>query len=265
MQDLKVTLLQADLHWEQPAANMAMLEEMIWSEVSETDVIILPEMFTTGFSMNAKALAEPPRTNTYRWMRQVAREKKALILGSFITRDEGKYYNRMHAVFPNGTVQYYDKRHLFTLANEQSSYSAGNKRLIVEWKGWKICPLVCYDLRFPVYSRNGFNQESRNFEYDVLVYSANWPESRVQAWDALVKARAIENQSYVIAVNRVGRDGNGHAYNGHSGVYDYLGEPLNSIGSPAYAIEVLLEKNKLDEFREKYAFLNDSDDFKLLD
>ena len=264
MQDLKISLIQADLHWEQPAANMAMFEEKIWAEVDDADVIVLPEMFTTGFSMNVSKLAEAPHTNTYKWMYQIAKQKSALVIGSYIVKEGGNNYNRAYAIFPDGRSEYYDKRHLFTLADEDQFYTAGEDRLIVEWKGWKICPLVCYDLRFPVWSRNRLNKENVTCDYDLLIYVANWPKPRVTAWNTLLKARAIENQSFVAGLNRIGVDDVGHQYSGNSGVYDFLGDSLEFGEDQETTISATLSKKNLGEFREKYTFLNDSDEFEIL-
>ncbi len=261
MQDLNLTLIQTELYWEEPAANRAMLEEKIWTETGNTDLIILPEMFTTGFSMNAKALAEVHRTNTHKWMQQMAREKNAVLMGSYITKDNGKIYNRLHVVFPDGNASYYDKRHLFTLAGEHQEYTPGNDRLIVEWKGWKICPMVCYDLRFPTWARNTYNKTTNEYAYDLLVYVANWPTPRTQAWDTLLQARAIENQCFVAGVNRTGTDENNLPYSGHSAVYDFTGKTLSFGGEAAGIFDQIIEKEPLDSFRQKYAFLHDADQY----
>ncbi|HEX5170385.1 MAG TPA: nitrilase-related carbon-nitrogen hydrolase, partial [Cyclobacteriaceae bacterium] len=203
MHDLKVTIIQSDLHWEDIGANLAMFEEKIWRINANTDVIILPEMFTTGFTMGASRMAEMMNMRTTKWMRQMADQTGALILGSFIANVHERYFNRLLWMEPGGHYKTYDKRHLFRMANEHKTYSAGESVLIGSWKGWRICPLVCYDLRFPVWSRNTFEITSRRLAYDLLIYIANWPTIRIDAWDALLKARAIENLSYTIGVNRV--------------------------------------------------------------
>ena len=258
MQDLKISLIQADLHWEQPAANMAMFEEKIWSEIQDTDVIVLPEMFTTGFTMNAKPLAEAMNGPTIVWMQKLAQELNVAITGSIIVQEAGAFYNRLVFVHPEGTLECYDKRHCFTLAGEHEVFSQGNKHLIIDYKGFKLCPLICYDLRFPVWARNTHN-------YDILIYVANWPKMRISAWDTLLKARAIENMSYCVGVNRVGLDANGYEYNGHSGCYDALGE-LQSI--PEFEAEfiqtITISKAHLERSRSKLKFLDDKDDFTLL-
>ena len=261
MQDLKISLIQSDLHWESPAANMAMFEEKIWSDVGDTDVIILPEMFTTGFSMSANKLAEPPFTNTYKWMHQVAKEKSALVMGSYMVKENGSNYNRLYAIFPDGKSEYYDKRHLFGLGGEDKPYVSGSKRLILEWKGWRMCPMICYDLRFPAWARNHI--ESNQYDYDLLIYVANWPKPRISAWDTLLKARAIENQCYVAGVNRIGSDDVGHEYVGNSGVYDFLGNTLEVEENKDAVISLSLTKENMNEFRTKYPFLKDSDIFKI--
>lgn len=254
---LSVTLLQTELHWEDAEANRAMFTKKMDAIEGETDLIVLPEMFTTGFSMNAEKLAEPTHGPTVQWMAQHARQHKAAVTGSVIVREDGAYFNRLFFVFPDGTYQTYDKKHTFTLAGEHKVYSAGKQRLVVDYLGWKICPLVCYDLRFPVWARN-------TVDYDVLLYVANWPQKRVAAWDALLKARAIENMSYCIGVNRIGDDGNGHPYVGHSAVYDVLGNQLSTIAWESDFTEtVVLEKEHINHLREQLRFLIDRDSFQL--
>ncbi|MEL7145888.1 MAG: amidohydrolase [Bacteroidota bacterium] len=255
---LVVGLIQSDLHWENTDANLAMFEEKIWQFESPLDVVVLPEMFTTGFSMDASKLSEPMNSKTFRWMKQVAAQAKSLIIGSYIIKEQTQYYNRLFCVFPNGQFQYYDKRHLFSLAGEGKNYTAGKERLIIEWKGWRILPLICYDLRFPVWSR------SQNYEYDLLVYIANWPTPRVNAWDTLLQARAIENQSYVVGVNRIGEDGYGAAYNGHSAVIDYLGNSIAPPSEEACLTVRTLKKQPMQEFRNKYNFQLEADRFKIM-
>ena len=221
MQDLSVTLIQADLHWQNPTANLAMLEEKIWEIVDKTDLIILPEMFTTGFTMEAPAYAEPMNFTTMKWMKQQAAQTGAVVTGSCIIKEKGHYFNRLLWVEPNGEVDTYDKRHLFRMAKEDETFTMGQTRIVKEWKGWRICPLICYDLRFPVWSRN--EQLEDGMDYDLLLYVANWPAARISAWDTLLQARAIENLSYVVGVNRVGEDENGKTYNGHSLIVDQKG------------------------------------------
>jgi predicted amidohydrolase len=256
MENLIVALLQTNLIWENPAKNRKLIEQQL-AEVNElVDLIVLPEMFTSGFTMNPKAVAETMQGETIDWLKKIADEKNSAITGSLIIKENGKYYNRLVFVFPNGEIQYYNKRHLFTLAGEEKVYTAGKEKLIVEFKGLKICLLVCYDLRFPVYSRNVE-------EYDVLIYVANWPKPRINAWDILLKARAVENMSYVIGVNRVGFDANNHEYVGHSQAIDSLGNYLIEPQEKEGLFVLFVEKEKLHETRKKLNFLNDMDSFKL--
>jgi len=258
MSTLKLSIVQAHLQWENPAANRANFEDIIKKLAPETDLIILPEMFTTGFTMNAKPLAESMNGPTIAWMQSLAQELKVAITGSLIVQEAGAFYNRLVFVHPQGTLECYDKRHCFTLAGEHEVFSQGKKHLIIDYKGFKLCPLICYDLRFPVWARN-------TQDYDVLIYVANWPKMRINAWDTLLKARAIENMSYCIGVNRVGLDANGYEYNGHSACYDALGE-LQSI--PEFEAEfiqtITISKAHLERSRSKLKFLDDKDDFTLL-
>jgi len=254
---LSVTLIQTSLHWEDARANRSMFSETIEALSEATDLIVLPEMFTTGFSMKAKTLAEPNNGETLEWMQQQAKNTGAAVTGSVIVSENGNYFNRLFFVLPNGNYETYDKKHTFTLANEHRTYTAGGKRLIVDYKGFRICPLICYDLRFPVWARN-------TEDYDVLIFVANWPAKRIAAWDALLKARAIENMAYCIGVNRVGEDGNGHAYTGHSGVYDVLGASmLETEPEKAFVATVILEKKHVQKHREHLQFLQDRDHFTL--
>ncbi|PTX44765.1 putative amidohydrolase [Christiangramia gaetbulicola] len=254
---LNIAFIQADLEWENAEANRNLFSKEIENVTDEVDLIILPEMFTTGFSMNAEELAEETEAETLTWMRAHAREKSAAITGSVIITENGNYYNRLFFVFPDGSYKLYDKRHTFTLAKEDLTYTAGKERLIVEYKGWKICPLVCYDLRFPVWARN-------TVDYDLLIYVANWPEKRVNAWDALLKARAIENMSYCVGLNRTGVDGDGYVYNGHSAAYDMLGKELTPLDrAEPFIAEFSIDKKELLETRKKLKFLQDRDKFSL--
>tara|TARA_R110002072_G_scaffold7503_2_gene40772 strand:+ start:555689 stop:556477 length:789 start_codon:yes stop_codon:yes gene_type:complete len=257
-ENLKVTLIQTELHWEDAAANRTMFEEKIKSLTAKTDLIVLPEMFTTGFTMNAAALAEPNGVDTLKWMQRLSLEKDCAITGSVIVEENGNYYNRLLFVSPEGLLGAYDKKHTFTLAGEHKTYSAGDKRLIVTYKGWRICPLVCYDLRFPVWARN-------TEDYDLLLYVANWPKKRVAAWDALLKARAIENMSYCVGINRVGLDGNDHEYVGHSAAYDVLGAQISSKKDleNEFIETVTLSKEHIATHRKHLQFLNDRDGFTL--
>lgn len=254
---LNIGLLQVNLKWEDSRENRSLFSKEIEALSDEVELIILPEMFTTGFSMNAKVLAEESEGATLQWMRENAKRKNAAITGSVIIKDNGDFYNRLFFVFPDGSYKKYDKRHTFTLAGEDKTYSAGKDRLIVDYKGWKICPLICYDLRFPVWARN-------TEDYDLLIYVANWPKKRVAAWDALLKARAIENMAYCIGVNRTGTDGDGYEYNGHTAAYDCLGENITeqNVEEP-FAREITLEKEHLQKMRQQLKFLQDRDEFSL--
>ncbi len=260
MSTLNITIIQANLHWENKGANLKMFEEKINSIKEKAEVVVLPEMFSTGFSMNPKQLAEKMDGISVEWMKNLAAKKKIIITGSLIIEEEGKYYNRLIWMLPNGQYGYYDKRHLFAYATEDEHYSAGNKRLIASVKGWKINLLVCYDLRFPVWARQT-NDDSGNPEYDLLVYVANWPERRVHAWKTLLQARAIENQCFVVGVNRVGEDGNGHRYSGESMIVDPMGEVLATKINEEAVITMTLDKSKLEEVRKKLPFLKDADEF----
>ena len=251
---MQVLLIQAPLVWEKPKLNRNYFEECINAISEKVDLIVLPEMFTTGFTMNPSAVAETMQGETVVWIQSLAKAKNCAITGSIVIEENGNFYNRMLFVFPSGEIQHYDKRHLFTLAGEEKVYIAGTQKLIVEYLGWKICPLVCYDLRFPVFSRNVE-------EYDLLIYVASWPKVRTSAWDALLKARAIENVSYVVGVNRIGEDASGHNYVGHSQIVDCLGEYVVEPQESEAIFIATLDKSKLSEIRQKFAFLNDQDAF----
>ncbi len=256
MQDvLKVALIQTDLIWENSEKNRENFSKKFQNLSEDVDLVILPEMFTSGFTMNAKAVAETMKGGTVTWMQQMALKYNTAIVGSIVVTEDNKFYNRLLFVTPNGTLQYYDKRHTFTLAGEDKVYSTGIKKLIIDYKGWKICPLICYDLRFPVWSRNTEG-------YDVLLYVANWPKPRIAAWDALLKARAIENMSYCIGVNRVGVDGLDIEYSGNSAVYDLFGNEISNIEPNKEQIEIItLQKEHITRYRDKLKFLDDLDDF----
>lgn len=257
IENLRIAVLQADLAWENPSKNRALFSEKIDRINQEVDLIVLPEMFTTGFSMNAEDLAEPHQGMTFKWMQKIASQKGSALTGSLIIKENGKYYNRLYFIFPDGSFKTYDKRHTFTLAGENKTYTAGKQRLILEYKGWRICPLICYDIRFPVWARN-------TQEYDLLIYVANWPETRIHAWDILLQARAIENMSFCIGVNRTGTDGNKYVYNGHSAVYDCLGRALFEKENQSEFTQIVsLDKSHLIETREKLKFLQDRDSFNL--
>ncbi|WP_421826970.1 amidohydrolase [Larkinella sp.] len=256
---LHLTLLQTSLHWENPTANRAMLEEKIFALPEKTDLIVLPEMFTTGFSMNAKALAEPMNLTTFRWLKQMASQTDAVVTGSYIVQEKGQFYNRLIWMEPDGSFDVYDKRHLFRMAGEEQTYAGGTKRLVKSWRGWNICPLICYDLRFPVWSRNA------GLAYDLLLYVANWPAARSTAWNALLQARAIENLAYVAGVNRVGEDGNGHAYAGDSSLIDPKGEVLFRQNQTETAFQTTLSLDELRAYRERFPANRDADDFRIIE
>lgn len=257
MLKMKIALIQSSLVWENPVANRINFEEKINTINEAVDLIVLPEMFTTGFTMNPSAVAETMQGETVLWMQSLAKAKNSAIAGSIVIQENHNFYNRLLFVFPSGKLQFYDKRHLFTLAGEDKVYASGESRLIVDYLGWKICPLVCYDLRFPVFSRNTEN-------YDLLLYIASWPERRINAWDSLLKARAIENMSYTVGVNRVGVDNNGHRYSGHSQVLDCLGDYLSPPNESENIFIVELGKQKMISARQKLGFLDDKDCFQML-
>ncbi|GAB1855178.1 nitrilase family protein [Flavobacteriaceae bacterium MHTCC 0001] len=253
--ELKIAIIQSDLVWENPEQNRMRFSTKMESIKDKIDLIVLPEMFTSGFTMNPERVAETMSGATVQWMKHQSNEKNAAILGSIVISEDGNFFNRLLFVMPNGDVTYYDKRHTFTLAGEHKVYEKGQEQFIQTYKGWRLCTLICYDLRFPVWARNTQN-------YDVLLYVANWPETRIDAWDTLLKARAIENMSYCIGVNRVGKDGKGLLYNGSSAVYDVLGNKLTTLplGEEAVAI-ITLKKDHIQDYREKLKFLDDKDEF----
>lgn len=260
--DLKIALVQTPLYWKDKVANLAMLEEKIWGMKEHADLIILPEMFPTGFSMDASELAEPMNLSVSKWMQQMASQTKSVITGSVIIKEDGNYYNRLLWVSPDGIIQHYDKRHLFRMVEEEKHFSPGTALPIFELKGWKICPQICYDLRFPVWSRN--RVEHGTHMYDLVFYIASWPEARVAAWDALLRARAVENLAYAIGVNRIGVDGVGVTYNGHSGVYDFKGQELAFLDNQDKITLITLDKKTLDQYRSKFPAWMDSDKFSIL-
>lgn len=248
-----IALIQSDIIWENPKENRAYLDKKFLELKNDVDLIILPEMFTTGFTMNAPKIAETMKGETIAWMQKTARKKNAAITGSIVIEENYVYYNRLLFVHPSGKMEWYDKKHTFTLAGEDKIYKSGDKKHIVAYDGWNVCLLICYDLRFPVWSRNTEN-------YDALLYVASWPKPRITAWDALLKARAIENMCYSIGVNRVGFDANGNEYPGHSAVYDVLGNSL-VFSDKEEIIYVELHKNHIEETRKKLRFLEDRDQF----
>jgi predicted amidohydrolase len=259
--NLNIALIQTDLFWKERTANLAMLEEIIMNLEQEVDLIILPEMFPTGFTMDAEEVGEPMNFLTTKWMKQLASQTRAVITGSLVIKDAGKYYNRLLWVDPSGKVDKYDKRHLFRMAEEDNHYSMGCDRVVFEWKGWKIFPQICYDLRFPAWSRNKLIDNE--LEYDLVFYVASWPSPRINAWDILLQSRAIENLSYVAGVNRIGEDGNGVPYSGHSSAYNFKGEKLAYSENEEKVLYVSLEYESLKQFRQKFPAWLDADDFTL--
>lgn len=265
--NLNVVAIQTMLNWEDRSANLAQFSALIDTVDKGTDLIVLPEMFTTGFSMNPAKLAEKTEGETLAWMRAQSAKTGAVITGSFIASEGEKYFNRLLWVRPDGTYERYDKRHLFRMAGEEKKYEAGKERIIVELQGWKICPLVCYDLRFPAWSRNHWTNESGELraDYDLLIYVANWPERRAHPWKTLLMARAIENLSYVIGVNRIGNDGNFIFHSGDSAIIDFKGEHLKSaIFAKEEIISASLSYQQLAEFRSAFPAGMDADAFRLL-
>ncbi|PRX56668.1 amidohydrolase [Flagellimonas meridianipacifica] len=253
---MKVALIQSPLIWEDPNANRKAFESKMALLPNNVDLVILPEMFTTGFTMSPEHIDASEGLQTVKWMQSMARELQIAIAGSIVFKEEGKYYNRLYFVEPHGGFTTYDKRHTFTLAGEHKKYESGEKKVIVHYKGFRFCPLICYDLRFPVWARN-------TEDYDVLIYVANWPKPRISAWDTLLQARAIENMAYCLGVNRVGFDELGHEYPGHSSAYDVLGNQL-ALSTGEEILYVTLDKEHIDKNREKLQFLEDQDDFNLL-
>jgi len=256
MPELRVTLVQTELAWQDSAANRRMLDEKLRPLAGTTDLIVLPEMFTTGFTMAPEQAAEDANGPSIDWLRETARTLNAVVTGSIATRDGEYFYNRLTWMRSDGTSDSYDKRHLFRMAREQEHYAAGTKRLIVDLNGWRICPMVCYDLRFPVWSRN-------RGDYEVLLYVANWPARRRYAWQTLLKARAIENLSYCIGVNRVGTDGGGVGHTGDSMALDFLGMPMLPESEQAYIATVTLSRAAIDEHRARFPAHLDADEFEL--
>lgn len=255
---LHVAIFQADLVWENPNQNRENFTKKIEEITQDVDLIVLPEMFTSGFTMTPEHIAETEEGETIIWMKKMAFQKQAAIVGSVAIKDNSDYYNRLFFVHPNGFVDTYDKKHTFTLAGEDKVYKRGNSKVIVNYKGFKIQPLICYDLRFPVWSR--IAEE----DYNVLIYVANWPKIRVHAWNTLLQARAIENMSYCIGVNRVGLDANNYEYSGHSAVYDALGKKLSNTQPNIEGVEIIvLNKKHIDDVRSKLRFLDDKDSFSL--
>ncbi len=256
-EELHLAIVQTTLVWENPIENRNHLEKLIAKASDKIDLLVLPEMFSSGFTMHPERVAETMEGPTIKWMQQMAHSKNAALCGSLVIQENQHYYNRLVFVFPNGDLKTYDKRHTFTLAGEHKVYKAGSEKLILDFKGWKICPLICYDLRFPVWARNIEN-------YDLLMYVANWPVQRIKAWDSLLQARAIENMAYCLGVNRVGFDANKYEYNGHSAIYNVLGDCL-AMAKEGHQelLEVQLTKTHIERYRKKLQFLEDRDHFSI--
>jgi predicted amidohydrolase len=262
MSTLTITTIQSNLIWEDKTANLRILEQKIAGIEEKTEIVVLPEMFNTGFSMHPEALAETMEGETVEWMKRVSRENGIVLTGSLMIEEAGNFYNRLVWMLPNGQYGHYNKRHLFAFGEEDKHYSPGNKRLIASVKGWKINLQVCYDLRFPVWARQK-NTEA-GAEYDLLIYVANWPERRSHAWKTLLCARAIENQCYVVGVNRVGNDGNNVYHSGNSLVIDPLGQVLYHMADEEDVNTITLQKEMLEEVRTKFPFWKDADDFNIV-
>ena len=254
---MKLALVQTDLVWENPTANLATIEEQIAAIDQSVDLIVLPELFTSGFSMNPALVAEPMNSTTFKWMKMMAAQTGAVVAGSYAVKERGQFFNRLVWMQPDGTFDYYDKCHLFRMSGEDAVYSPGNRKIVQQIKGFKIMPLICYDLRFPVWSRN------RNLEYDLLLYVANWPATRSGIWKTLLAARAIENQCFAVGVNRIGTDGNGVAHAGNSTIIDYKGEVISDAQAAASVHVQELHRDQLSHFRQIFPAYLDADTFTL--
>ncbi len=263
MSSLIITTIQSDLKWEDKDLNLSMFENKIKSIQDKTQVVILPEMFTTGFSMNPALLAEDMHGETMNWIKRVSMENKIILTGSIIVKENDSYFNRLIWMLPNGEYCFYDKRHLFAFAEEHKYYQSGNKRLITSVNGWKINLQICYDLRFPVWGRQQVVNQNNEAEYDLLIYVANWPKKRRNAWKTLLCARAIENQCYVIGVNRVGLDNNSQEYSGDSMIINPMGEIDYHKENVEDVYTTVLNKNNLSEIRNNFPFLSDADSFNI--
>jgi len=263
---LKITTIQTDLHWENKEANLRMFENKLIHLVEPTEIVVLPEMFSTGFSMQPEKLAEEMDGESVNWMKEQSAKHRIILTGSLIIKEDNKFYNRLLWVLPNGQLGYYDKRHLFGFAGEDQFYTPGNKRLIASVKGWRVNLQVCYDLRFPAWTRQRLQKNEAGElspEYDVLIYVANWPERRSHAWKTLLCARAIENQCYVVGVNRVGDDGNLIHHSGNSMVIDPLGEVLYHMAEEEDVFTITLQKEHLESVRTRFPFWKDGDNISL--
>lgn len=254
-ENISISVFQLDLVWENPEANRSKIDEWLLKINGKTDVVFLPEMFTTGFSMKVSELAESMDGETIRWMKQKSAEHQVALSGSLIIRENNQYYNRLVFVEPSGIIHCYDKRHLFMMGNEDKHFAKGEARIVIDYKGWRICPLICYDLRFPVWARN------RN-EYDILFYAANWPQARTEVWNTLLRARAIENQAYVAGSNCIGVDGNMVAYSGNSQLIGPKGNVISEIADHHKGIvSARFSYKELHKYRTDFPVLNDADYF----
>ncbi|MDI1356280.1 MAG: amidohydrolase [bacterium] len=261
---MKITLIQSDLKWEDPQGNLSHFDSLINSLEEKSDLIVLPEMFSTGFTMNPQKFAEDQPGESLNWLRKKSDETQTPITGSVSVKEGENYYNRLYWMKPDRTFEHYDKRHLFRMAKEDQHYASGTKKIITKIEDWKICPLVCYDLRFPVWSRNKYDAKKNEWTYDVLIYVANWPEVRSYAWKHLLIARAIENQCYVIGVNRVGKDGNGFDHSGDSVVINPRGEIISALERNKEQVSTIdLDRSYLDDFRKLFPVGLDADGFEL--
>jgi len=262
--DLRVTMVQADTAWHDPAANRTRIADSLRADATATDLIVLPETFTTGFSNEAVASAEGMDGESVAWMRALSRERDAAVTGSVQIRDGGVVFNRLVFATPDGALRHYDKRHLFRMAREQEWYAAGRDRIIVEFRGWRICPLVCYDLRFPVFCRNRADAaRAGELEYDLLLFVANWPAPRHDAWRTLLRARAMENLCCVVGVNRAGTDGGGHPYLGGSIATDPLGGPIVECDAAPQVAHAVLSMERLRAHRRRFPAHLDADAFSI--
>jgi len=256
--NFRVSIAQQPLVWQDPAANRAHFTKVLAPLAGNTDLVVLPEMFSTGFTMQPETHAEPADGETRAWLLAQAKALDAVVGGSVAVNDDGRYYNRFMLALPDGLTYWYDKRHLFRMAGEHRHFEAGDHALIVEWRGARLLPLVCYDLRFPVWSRR-----RPELEYDVVIYSANWPAARRYAWNTLLRARAIENQAYCVGVNRVGEDGKGVAHVGDSVALDFTGQPLVELNDVAQVVTVPLDLEALRAWRDRFPAHLDADAFAL--
>lgn len=257
MNNISVTLLQYSMVWEKPRENLKRIHSLLKQKVKKTNIIILPEMFSTGFTLNVKDNFGSMRSPVIKWMKEISAEFKCAVCGSLIVKEKKKFYNRFIWTEQEKELKYYDKRHLFSLVNEDVNFTPGNSGVIINYKGWKILPLICYDLRFPVWSRY-------NDDYDMIIYVANWPERRSYAWKSLLIARAIENQSFVIGVNRIGTDNDGIYHSGDSSVIAPDGKTLFTASDNEIVFTITLKHTDVKLFRRKYPFLKDRDEFKII-